>query len=873
MLRPAILAAKERLAQGRETLRQRHESGSAGVQVCQAATELLDGLILDLFQSAVADLDQSGLLSQIALVPLGGFGRRELAPFSDIDLMILYEPTAEPRVRPLVERMVRDVSDIGVSLGHSARTISAACQLARGDASIFTALTEARFLAGSTELFAAFQQQLQQMARRRRKALIRLVADARDQERAQYGETVYLLEPNLKRSRGGLRDIQLLRWLGFAAHETSDLLGLHRSGALSEEDFTTLRDAGEYLLQLRNEMHFHAGKAHDVLDRSEQVRLAKAAGYQMRDGLLPVEQFMQEYFERTKAVSNVATRFTAACRPASGMASLLEPLIAHQVEGDFRVGSHISATRRGRAKLRDLCEILRLADLANRYDKPIALDTVEALREAARHLPDELSPAAAQRFLALLEHPARLGDVLRVLHEARILERIIPGFARARSLLQFNEYHKYTVDEHCIHSVERVTKFLHDPGPVGEAYRGIKNKSLLHLALLLHDLGKGHVEDHSEVGARLAEETAVRLRLPAHDAETLRFLVHKHLLMSHLSFRRDTSDERLLLDFVGQVGSPEVLQMLFVLTCADLAAVGPDVFNDWKRDVLAGVYRRAMGRLDASHRAMTSAERLRQLHDAVWQKLGQVHDTAWFADQIAALPASYFDTRSPEEIARELAALHDLPAREVVVRGRYETKHGTVEFTIMTNEEVTPGVFYKLTGALTSHGLEILAAEINTLAHGLIVDRFVVHDNDFDGQPPAGRIESVCEALRNALFCPTDKPPAFRRLWRSRQGRRPAEIAPPPTRVVIDNSTSERYTIVDVFTLDRMGLLYTIARALFDLGLSVSLAKIGTYLDQVVDVFYVIDLQGHKVHDDHRVAEVRDTLLARIAALEQQQPL
>jgi [protein-PII] uridylyltransferase len=868
-LRPAVAVAREQLAQGRSALHERHRAGAGGLEICRAMTDLMDQVVLGLCRAADAEVSGHGasLAEQVAVVVHGGFGRRELAPYSDIDLMILCQSGAETRVHPLMSRLLQDVSDVRLQLGHSVRTISDACQLARDDPATFTSLAEARFLAGRQSLFDDFWQKFVQMARWRRRRFMVAVETARQQERAQFGETVYLLEPNIKRSCGALRDVQLLRWFGFAAYGVADPEALHRRGFLDEDDLRVVQNGVEFLLRLRNEMHFHAGKAHDLLDRREQVRLAAVGRYPGRDGLLPVEQFMQEYFERTQAVNQVVEQFMAQCRPAR-MSQLLD-VFSHQVEGNYRVGAYIAATRQGQAKLGQLSEILRLAELANLYDKPIAPATLDVLRLAARQLPDDVQPEAAQRFMAVLGHPARLGEVLRVLHHAGVLERLVPGFVHARGLLQFNEYHKFTVDEHSLQAVERATKFQEDQGPLGQAYRGVRNKPILHLALLIHDLGKGYAEDHSEVGRRLAEQNAAHLGLSASDAELLKFLVHKHLLMSHLAFRRDTSDERLILDFVGQVGSPEVLQLLYVLTCADLAAVGPEVFNDWKRDVLTALYNRAMRHLDADRKVMTSDQHLGQLREAVWTALGASakdagFDEAWFNEQIDALPVAYLEAHGPREIARELCRLHELPPREVVVQARYVPENETLEYTISTHEEVTAGVFYKLTGALTSQGLEILFAEINTLARGLIVDRFVVRDNDFQGKPPPERIEAVRAALRQALLTTTDKAPSFRRLWRQRQGSRTADLAPPPTRVVADNNTSDRFTVLDVFATDRTGLLYTIARALFDLGLSVSVAKIATYLDQVVDVFYVTDRAGGKITDEARLTEIRRFVVQRI---------
>ena len=329
---------------------------------------------------------------------------------------------------------------------------------------------------------------------------------------------------------------------------------------------------------------------------------------------------------------------------------------------------------------------------------------------------------------------------------------MIPEFTHARCLLQFNEYHKYTVDEHCLRAVERATEFARDRGLLGSTYRGLKEKRTLHLALLIHDLGKGYLEDHSDVGLRIAEHTAARLRLPQREAETLKFLVHKHLMMSHLAFRRDTSDDQLIVRFAVDVGSPEVLRMLYVLTAADLAAVGPGVFNQWKAEVLAELYQRTMRHLAGDSPSAGAEERRLAVADCIHAEAtpdsngdAAAGETAghWFAAQVAALPSSFLFSMPPERIAENLRRLRDLPHGEVYTQSRYLGETDTVEYIIGTYEDITPGVFHKLTGGLTSQGLEILDADINTLADGLVLDRFVVHDPDFTGPPPAERLEAV----------------------------------------------------------------------------------------------------------------------------------
>ncbi len=861
--RPAVQAARDLLSEGRERLKQRHAGGSPGIQVGNALSSLLDDVVTSIYRAAIDELQaESGAPfdAEVALVAHGGYGRRDVAPYSDVDLMILHEGASDRQIAPLAKRMLQDLFDAGLILGQSVRTPRDACRWALKDATIFTSLAESRFLAGEQALFDRFLRRFRKASMRHWRRMIGAIEKARLAERAQFGETVYLLEPNVKRSPGGLRDVQLLRWVGFARYGQSEPEALRLMGVLARDDHRAIRRATEFLLHLRNEMHFHAGKAHDSLERAEQVRIAEVLRFEGTSSLLPVERFMSEYFRHTNAVRHVVGRFLDGSRPWTRLADALGPLFSHQVERDFRVGPRrIWATKRGLEKIRrDLAQILRLADLANLYNKAIAHNTWKAIREATGGLSNELSAVAAERFLSLLSQPAQLGKLLHNLHELGVLEKIIPDFAHARCLLQFNEYLKYTVDEHCIRAVERATEFVSLPGVLGEVYRGIKEKRTLHLALLIHDLGKGYVEDHSEVGARIAAETAYRLRLPDREAETLRFLVHKHLMMSHLAFRRDTSDEGVLLKFAVDVGSPEALRMLFVLTCADLGAVGPGVLNDWKLEVLSDLYQRTMEHLSGDSPS-AATERRRAALRAILH-----HEPRYdrIADQIRTVPSSYLHSAPPERIAEDLRQLAALPDGEVRTWCRYVAETRTMEYTVGTHENITPGVFHKLTGGLSSQGLQILSADINTLAGGLVLDRFIVLDPDFAEEPPPARVEEIKIRLSAALT--KDDPPAFRRVWQ--RTTRPLADAVPvlPTQVNIDNSTSEHFTIVDVFALDRMGLLYTITRTLFELGLSVSLAKIGTYLDQVVDVFYITDQQGRKIHDENWLRHIRETLLSAI---------
>ncbi|MCA9200687.1 MAG: HD domain-containing protein, partial [Planctomycetales bacterium] len=764
----------------------------------------------------------------------------------------------------LAQRLVQDISDLGIELGFSVRTTGQCKQMIQRDPVILTSLLEARFLVGSVNLYRNYSDVIKRTLRRRTDHLIREIEESRKEERAKYGDTVHLLEPNVKRSRGGLRDIQLLRWVGGVKYGYVDPNFLQRSGFLSNDDYRTLRKAIEFLLRLRNELHFHADNARDILTRSEQKRIAEVRGYQGRDGLLGVEEFMQEYFEHSEAVRHVVSHFVSGARWHRGTAAeFLGRMTSRNVKGDFRIGPrHIVATRQGLLKVTTRAlDVLRLIELASQTNRRIDHPTWEAIRNRMIQFDDiQVDEEAITLFKSMMARPEGLGRVLRRLHELRVLEKLIPGFSHARCLLQFNEYHRYTVDEHSIRAVERATDFSDDNSVLGKTYREIKNKSLLHLALLVHDLGKGFPEDHSEVGATIAEQVADNLTLNQADAELLRFLVHRHLMLSHLAFRRDTSDETLVISHAAEIGSPEVLRMLFVLTCADLAAVGPGVLNQWKLEVLTSLFQRLMHHVSGDEVTDSAVDWVSHLRTEVRKKVSSEPDREALERHIDQLPLAYLEGPSSEWIVDDLRKLNNIAPANVIAWGRYIPERQVAEYSVSANESNLPGVFHRLTGALTSMGLRILSAEIHSLADNMLLDRFDVQDDHYQNEPPKERFDAVSKALVQSL---TDEAkPVFKKRWNAEPTS--SNLTDLPTKVRIDNSTSDHYTIIDVFTHDRIGLLYTISETIFNLGLSVHHAKIGTYLDQVVDVFYVTDSQQQKIQDEDWLSHVKTTLLNAI---------
>ncbi|MDA1038833.1 MAG: [protein-PII] uridylyltransferase [Planctomycetota bacterium] len=861
----AVAQATESLGRLRGRIATQHAEGGLGYATCGLATDLFDALVIEVWQSVIAGCkpaEAERLTRQVALVAHGGFGRREMAPYSDIDLMLLSDGGIDAGlVANVARRLVQDLFDAGLTVGQSVRSVAEAAQLSSGDATIFSTLLDCRTLAGRNDLVGRLRSRLWGIVRRGRRRMTALLSAARDEERRKFGETVFLLEPNVKRSPGGLRDVQLIRWLGLVRWgdeswtETATLDDLARAGGLTRDDADAVRDAAEFLLRLRNELHLHAGKAADELTRDEQVRIAAARGIEAAGGMLGVERFMQDYFRHTRRVADVADAIAAECRQPPALQRWVTGLFGHRVDGRYAVGPGSIRVLSGApaAATESIDGALRLLELSALYGLPVDSGAWQRVRAAVQNRMEPVGPAERRRFLALFEAPDSIGTTLRSLHEVGLLEQFVPPFAHARHLLQFNNYHKYTVDEHCIVAVEKAVALTDDESWLGSVWRQIKRKGTVLLALLIHDLGKGFDEDHSEVGARIARDVAVLFQLPDDEAEILVFLVHKHLLMAHLAFRRDVDDNSLVVRFAREVGSPEVLRMLTVLTAADVSAVGPGTWTRWKGDLLGDLYYRTLGYLDGESPSLR-AERTGRALEAL---LTDRDPSDQIVELARTLPLSYLRDRDPEAILEHISQLARLPDDGVVVECQWQEETSTLAITVGTREAVANGIFHRLTGALTSQRLEILAADIHTLPGGLIIDHFVVHDPDFSGAPPAERLADIREAVRKALR--VGDRPVFTRLWNP-FAPQPTPASLLPTRVLFDNESSERSTILEVFTHDSAGLLYSIARTLFDAGISVQAAKIGTYSDQVVDAFHISDKAGRKITDAQQMESLRRAL-------------
>jgi [protein-PII] uridylyltransferase len=871
---PDAAATSSMLAEQRQAIYRRLQEGVSGSEVVAALTELLDSVIIGRYRSEVRKAGGAVLtagMQSCCLVALGGYGRREQAPYSDVDLMLLFRPDARPAIQDLVRLTLHPLWDLGFQIGHSVRTISDCLELSVADLSVRTSMMEARFLAGSAQLFQEFHDRyFRKIVTRGVDRYLDQKLEERRREYDKFGETIYLLEPNVKKSKGGLRDLHVLQWAGMARYRAGTIQDLSDRGLLSRKDFVALKEAREFLWRVRAFMHFHAGTAQEILSFEEQVRLAARFGFADRPHLLAVEQFMQQYYQHTMGLHERCMRFVDRCRSVPVWRRISRMLPAPRIEDHFVIRSNtLTVADEDRTTvLESPAQLVRLFDVARRHQVTIVPPLLEDIHRQVESMPEEAfrTPEVSRLVLNILAGPGA-ARTLEAMHRSHLLEKLIPIFRSVRGLMQFNQYHKYTVDEHSLLAVAKAEACAEDQGVLGQVYREIPRKDLLHLAVLLHDLGKGQERDHSEVGKELAEDTATRLGLDEQETRTLVFLVHQHLMMAHTAFRRDPYDDKVLLTFARAVGTPAALKQLLILTAADIAAVGPGVLTKWKESLLTELYLRTLPEVSGERETAHGPERVKQLTAEVARLAvlasSDVLDTGWIELQLRQFPLRYLFGTPPGRIAAHLAAIKSLQPNQVAVMDSFNHEIGACEYTVITFNDLIPGIFSKIAGVMAAKGLQVLDAQIITRDDAVVVDTFQVIDPDHAGEPTADRRADIAGAVKQVLTGAESVETLIRQGSRLSLERRPS-IVRQPTDVQIDNDTSDRFTIIDVFADDKQGLLHVLTRAIFVLGLSVHAARISTRLDQVVDVFYVTDAGGGKVVDHARLEAIRTAIAQEI---------
>jgi [protein-PII] uridylyltransferase len=873
----ALTLIKTAFQDGRARVKAGVESGAlSGLAAARALSELQDATIQVLYDFAVKHFyyaQNPTSAERIAVVATGGYGRGELAPGSDIDLLFVRPFKQTPWGESVIEFILYMLWDLGLKVGHATRSLPECVRLAKQDITIRTAILEARYLWGDRALYDELRKKFwSEVATGTGQDFVEAKLAERDERHARQGQSRYLVEPNIKEGKGGLRDLQTLYWIGKYVYHVEDAADLVDHGVFTRDEYKVFQKAEAFLWEVRVKLHYLVGRAEERLSFDVQPELAARMGFTGDSPRRAVEAFMRAYFLVAKDVGDLTRIFCAALEDQNrkrrpSLAAMLPGFLRPRTGGeDFYVENGRLNAREGVFKS-DPVNMIRIFHMADAKKVDVHPDALRRMTRALDRIDDRVrrDPEANRLFLEVLSSRNDPERALRLMNEAGVFGRFVPEFGRVVGLMQFNMYHHYTVDEHLIRAVGYVASI--DRGehrsehPLAtDIVKRIKAREALYVAMLLHDIAKGLPGDHSDVGEAIAQGLCPRLGLSPEDTRAVMWLVKHHLVMSDTAQKRDISDPKTVKDFVSQVQTPEMLRLLLVLTVADIAAVGPGVWNGWKGQLLRELYYEAEAVMSGGDGTPARAARVETAKAGLATRIGDLpqgeqerlltrhYDNYWLA----------FDDAGHERHAR-LMAVADAKGELFALSAQSNDFRSVTEIVLYTPDH--PGLFSQLAGAVSACGGTIVDAKAFTTSDGFALDVFSVQDAEGGSFGDGFREERLRDSIEKTLRGQT--------MPRVALAKRPAKkrtsafkVTP---RVNFDNEASARATVVEVEGLDRPGLLYDVTDAIFQSGLSISSAMVSTYGERAVDVFYVRDGFGHKVRHEERLKAVRDKLMGALA--------
>ncbi|MGB0575237.1 MAG: [protein-PII] uridylyltransferase [Alphaproteobacteria bacterium] len=862
---------RDALKDGREEIKRRFENDNRlGEATVRANAFLIDQILHFAFEVTTTHVYPTAEATEserICIAAVGGYGRGEMAPFSDIDLLFLLPYRLTPRVEQIVESVLYLLWDLGLKVGHSTRTIDDCIRLSHSDITIRTSILEARFVDGNKQLFNQLRRQFRkEVVQDTALAFVEAKLDERDARHRRMGDSRYVLEPNIKDGKGGLRDLQTLFWIAKYLYQVDAVEDLVAEGVLTAREAKRFARAEVFLWTVRCHLHYLTGRAEDRLTFDLQTEIGERLGYKDHAGTRGIERFMKHYYLTAKEVGDLTRIFCAALeseeRRSLPLSFVNWDWIRRDVAG-FPIEAGRLSVSAGKEFAENPTRMLQLFHAAQQRDIDIH---PKALRLVTRHLRlvDTIrdDPEANRLFLEMLISPKGAEVTLRRLNEASVFGRFVPDFGRVVAQMQHDMYHVYTVDEHTIfaigilHGIEQGT-YRDDMPVASDVIHKISSRRALFVAVFLHDIAKGRGGDHSVLGAEIAETLCPRLGLSAEETETVAWLVKQHLLMSRIAFHRDLTDPKSIRDFADTIQSLERLRLLLLLTVADIRAVGPSVWNNWKASLLRELYFATEAQLSGGHDATGRGARIEGAKAAVRDGL-----SGWSEDEkenfIGLGYPSYWLSIDTEvhlrhaEIIRQAQEANEDLALDV----RIDENHDVTEITIFTADH--PGLFSRIAGAMAVSGANIVDAKIFTTTTGMALDIFSIQDSmgkAFDEKPALERLE---ERIRKTLAGEFN---VARELDKTPLHATRTDVFTVPPRVLINNSASQTHSLVEINARDRAGLLHKVTRTLTQLGLQISSALITTYGERAVDVFYVKDTFGMQVTHEGKLDQIRKTVL------------
>ncbi|MFC5067594.1 [protein-PII] uridylyltransferase [Flaviflagellibacter deserti] len=873
---------KAALAHGRNAARERLDKNNDGRICAQDISNQMDEVIRALHRYVLTHIHppvaNPAPSERLEVIAVGGYGRGMLAPGSDIDLLFLFPNKPTPWGDAVIEAMLYVLWDLGLKIGHAARGLDECIKLARADITIRTAILEARRICGDEGLADMLAHRFdKEVAHGTALEFVTAKLAERDERYKRTDTSRYVVEPNVKEGKGGLRDLHTLFWIAKYVYGVRDVSDLVEASLFTREELKTFIKAEDFLWAVRCHLHFVTNRAEDRLSFEYQPEIAAKLGYQVHPGQQAVERFMKHYFLVAKDVGDLTAIVCAAMEQRHAKRPpKLDRLFSRWSRSrrralpktpDFRIENERLTVVDDHVFVRDPVNLIRFFQVADREDVALHPDAMHLITRSLKLIDRDLrdNAEANRLFLEILTSRNAPETVLRRMNETGVLGRFIPDFGKVVAMMQFNMYHHYTVDEHLIRSVGILAEMdagtLKDEHPLSaEVLPTIAQRTALYVATLLHDVAKGRPEDHSIAGAKIMRRLGPRLGLSAADTETASWLIEHHLLMSNTAQSRDISDRKTIEAFAATVQTLERLKMLLVLTVSDVKAVGPGVWNGWKGQLFRTLYWETELVLTGGHSAADRNDRVRMAKQETRDALSADWKESEIDSYLGRHYAPYWLKVDPERRVAHARFLQQAENEDKSVATMFTSDafRGVTEITVLAQDH--PRLLAVIAGACAATGANIVDAYINTTTDGLALDSIFIdraYDENEDENRRAQRVATTIErALRGELWL-TD---AMQKKAEQRSRRTKAfDIEP---QIVVTNDWSDRYTVIEISGLDRPGLLYDLTSTVSQLNLNIASAHVVTFGEKAVDTFYVTDLTGYKITSEVRQATIRRELLA-----------
>ncbi len=852
-----------------ERLRKWHDAGASGLELVQGRSHLIDAIIQQVFRFAEEEYreKETDPISPLALIALGGYGRQEMNPYSDVDIMFLHGKKLDRYVDMMANKVLYMLWDVGFQVGHSVRSLMDATRYGKEDIVSKTAMLESRFLVGDKALFDQYKNQLcKQLALNNKKLYVSLKAEELFTRHKQHGFSTLVIEPDVKEGAGGLRDLHTLLWMARVLFGVSRLEQLSEKELITKKEYKVLSHAHEFLLRVRNELHFIGNKRYDFLSLEMQPKVAKALGYHDKPHYSAVELFVREYYFRTREVHDIVLLYAKKwSAPQKKIVKILKPLLGwKRIRDRFDFYRGEIYPRSESIFQEDPLRLLRLF----RHMQKSGCRLSEELKDLIRHhlsLIDDrfrLSLDASEIFLSILSQPGKVGMALRAMHETGVLGKYIPEFGRITFMVQYDFYHKFTTDEHTLRVIDNLDSVVNKKLPEWHSYEeifaAVKEVPLLYLSLLLHDVGKGLGGGHSHKGAEMSKKISERLGLNESQKKRVYFLVEHHLTMTQLSQRRDINDDNLVTAFCAIVKDTQNLVMLHLLSFCDSLGTSAGVWTKWKEELLWQLYWFACSVLEKGPKSKeTELLELREKQrDFIEQKETILSEEEIF-QHFDTMPPKYIRYSSIEEISTHLSLVKRIRKEKLAIEWK-KTDQGYSVVTVCTLD--APGLFYKIAGTFSLMQINILSAQINTRTDGIVLDTFYVTRGSQQAVPAEGYRDTFQKNLEQVLSGELDLAIALEKELEKTEKKKKKLLPTVAPKIKFDNYVSENYTVIDVQGEDRVGFLYSIAHAIATLKLSIYFAKISTEKTLAYDVFYVADKNGKKIDSEDLLQQIKQAL-------------